>query len=124
MSVSLEEVLFRAGHCAPFFSSPLGLPAYLLACRCWRQHCRRGAQADDGALQAPVQVCRECGAHVTLSESKSAVLHCCSDADALRWCLGIAIALQYLHECRPPVIHRDIKVSPADTPLAVMGILA
>ena len=50
-----------------------------------------------------------------LSESKSTaevppVSHC-SDADALRWCLGIAIALQYLHGCKPSVIHRDIKAS-------------
>ncbi|KAL4442953.1 hypothetical protein ABPG77_008444 [Micractinium sp. CCAP 211/92] len=33
-----------------------------------------------------------------------------SDADALRWCLGIASALQYLHSLSPPVMHRDLKL--------------
>lgn len=33
-----------------------------------------------------------------------------TDADALRWCLHIAQALQYLHESRPVVIHRDLKL--------------
>lgn len=34
-----------------------------------------------------------------------------SDADALRWCLGAAHALQYLHSLDPcPVMHRDLKL--------------
>lgn len=33
-----------------------------------------------------------------------------SDADALRWSLQIAQALQYLHESVPVVIHRDLKL--------------
>lgn len=34
----------------------------------------------------------------------------CSDADALRWALHVAQALQYLHESRPAVVHRDLKL--------------
>ncbi|PSC71652.1 Dual specificity kinase shkE isoform B [Micractinium conductrix] len=33
-----------------------------------------------------------------------------SDADAVRWCLQVAQALQYLHGSRPVVIHRDLKL--------------
>lgn len=33
-----------------------------------------------------------------------------SDADALRWSLHVACALQYLHELQPPVLHRDLKL--------------
>jgi serine/threonine protein kinase len=33
-----------------------------------------------------------------------------SDADALRWSLHIAGALQYLHESRPAIMHRDLKL--------------
>lgn len=32
-----------------------------------------------------------------------------SDLDALRWCLDVALALQYLHAHNPPVVHRDVK---------------
>ena len=32
------------------------------------------------------------------------------DADALRWCLHIASALQYLHGGLSAVIHRDLKL--------------
>jgi serine/threonine protein kinase len=56
----------------------------------------------------------------------------CSDADALRWCLHVAMALQYLHESRPVVIHRDLKlenvmlasadVAQADARLADFGL--
>ena len=52
-----------------------------------------------------------------------ACLLLCSDADALRWCLHIAQALQYLHESLPAVVHRDLKLenvmlSSADVALA------
>lgn len=30
--------------------------------------------------------------------------------DALRWCLGVAKALKYLHGAKPKVIHRDLKL--------------
>ncbi|PRW56224.1 Dual specificity kinase shkE [Chlorella sorokiniana] len=55
-----------------------------------------------------------------------------SDADALRWALQVARALQYLHESRPAVIHRDLKldnimlldadVSATDAKLADFGL--
>ncbi|GFH08173.1 protein kinase domain-containing protein, partial [Haematococcus lacustris] len=33
-----------------------------------------------------------------------------SQADAVRWCLQLAQALDYLHTRSPPVIHRDVKL--------------
>ena len=33
-----------------------------------------------------------------------------SAADALEWCIGIAQALDFLHTCSPPILHRDIKL--------------
>ena len=30
--------------------------------------------------------------------------------DAVRWILGIAQGLKYLHSCQPMVIHRDLKL--------------
>ena len=30
--------------------------------------------------------------------------------DAVRWLIGIARGLKYLHECQPMVIHRDLKL--------------
>lgn len=33
-----------------------------------------------------------------------------SDKDALRWCLDIAEALEYLHTFEIPIVHRDIKL--------------
>ena len=33
-----------------------------------------------------------------------------TNADALRWCLGLAKALNYLHTAKPKVIHRDLKL--------------
>lgn len=29
---------------------------------------------------------------------------------ALEWSLQIAVALRYLHRCKPPVVHRDLKL--------------
>lgn len=33
-----------------------------------------------------------------------------SDADALRWCMQLASALNYLHSAKPLVVHRDLKL--------------
>lgn len=45
-----------------------------------------------------------------------------SDADALRWALHVAQALQYLHESRPAVVHRDLKL--VRWPLGWVGVVA
>jgi serine/threonine protein kinase len=44
------------------------------------------------------------------SDFNQGCLPLCRDADALRWSLHIAGALQYLHESSPAIMHRDLKL--------------